>query len=142
MRIYTTPRTTAAPYDRNPTTKAINGGTFASAPHGLTQRWIYTVPANRKFVMTAWFLRQHRDTVAAPASELRASIEVSPLGAGFFPIQDLETIQNAIADHQESNVSGAVHLVATDVLRGTDSDISTGGTTTQNTGHIGTEFDA
>ncbi|SRR5712691_3575954 len=142
MRIYTTPRTTANYYDRAPLHKSASGGTFNTAPHAQTTRWSYTVPAGRKFALEAWQLNEYRMAAAAPIGQWIVTIEVSPLGAGFVNIQQIETEKNAVGDQVIQNLAGTIYLLASDVLRGTDSDLSTGGTTTQNSIFRGTEFDA
>ncbi len=142
MRIYTTPRSTAAPYDRAPVTKALIGAAGALAPHGAVTRFTYTVPTARKCVIEQLYAFQMRPTAAAPVGIWQISLNYLPSGGGGGAIVLLDNLDNTIGAKQLAVATPAAIAFAGDIISGQDSDASTGGTTEVNYFFKGTEFDA
>ncbi len=142
MRIYTTPRTTAQYYDRAPLTISKSGSSNGAAPHAATQRWTYTVPSARKLLIELLSLTQIRLTVAAPVGLWQNGIQYTPNLQGIATIWVHISLGNNIGDKDHLATGLGMTLLPGDVINQVDTDTSTGGTTTQQSGMKGTEFDA
>jgi hypothetical protein len=58
----------AAYYDRNPINRTQYYTAAALAPHGVTQRWAYTVPAGKKAFIDVVRASNHRVSAGAPGA--------------------------------------------------------------------------
>lgn len=136
-----TPPTTSgrnAYYDRNPTDVFNFTSQNALAPHALTNRWTYTVPAGRKAYLSNAFTIIHIVTAATTAGQRSARI-TTPSVTFFL---NRSVYANAVDTVDQANNGGTVLLLAGDASSGADVDVSTGGTVDFLYGSSATEFDA
>ncbi len=138
MRITNPGQARAYPQDRNPLT--INQLYSATvAPHGVTTRWTYTVPASRKAQMESVLARILRITAAAPVAYADADVAVGNV-LSYIAIADLMT--NNVGDRISVNLGAAAFLQAGEFVVGRTQDASTGGTISYVASLKATEFDA
>lgn len=129
-------------YDRTPATKGKSYGASGVAPHVATQRWTYTVPANRKAMLESAQIVQMRETAAGPVGRSSSYIATTTSDAvsavAAYAVMILNAVGNPIAD---SKPLQAV-LIAGDVVSGNTEDLSTGGTVFYQCNAKLTEYDA
>jgi len=142
MRLYTTPKTTAAYYDRNPTSKAFNSKFTNGGPTASTNRSTYTAPTGRKLHVELIWLTHQRLTAAAPVGEWQASIHFTPSGDGLQPIVTLIDESNNVAEKEQIVIGHCTLVLPGDQINQNEIDASTGGTILNASGMKGTEFDA
>ncbi len=111
----------AAYYDRNPLGVGITDITFAVAPHVNTSRGSYTVPANRKAMVTGGNASAEGFTVATTAGAYGASATA----AGQLVKQ--YTLDNSVGGKVFVPISPGNVLNAAQVATIFDEDLSTGG---------------
>lgn len=120
-------------------TATINVG---AAPHGLTTRWTYTVPAGRFCILEHRFLKVARAAAAAPAGVVFLRIVYTPSGAGATVIMEVNFTNNTVDYHESLLAVGEMRMKAGDVLACDSIDVSTGGTASYLGSVVGTEYDA
>src|SRR5574341_363058 len=136
MRLYVPGLTTTTPPDRNAVQKNGTVQLNGVAPHALTVRATYTVPAGKRFLLTAVHLWVRRRTAATTAGLVQMKVDTS-LGIEI-PIQ---SSKNAIDDLMSSDAAPNVLLQAGETVNTRTSDTSTGGTVDYLGGYMGYEFD-
>lgn len=129
-------------YDRNPVTKRNYYAAVGLAPHADTQRWVYTVPAAKKFVVQTVDVHCTRVTAAAPVGRVWNYINLTPNGGAAGGVLTRFMWGNNVGDHLEGVIGGQPTLLAGDVLEGHTRDEGTGGTVDYANETTGVEFDA
>lgn len=130
----------AAYYDRNASTIVNTASNFAVAPHALTQRWSYTVPAGRKAYFESSSSLVHVVTVSAPNGQRSAKLRINTGTLASLMRNDL---YNNTVDASSTQNSGQLGLaLAGHILDFADSDLGTGGTVDFVGEAKFTEFDA
>jgi hypothetical protein len=113
---------------------------FLIAPHANTERFRYTVPANRRAVITAQCVAGMRMTAAAPVDELRVWLLIYDL-VDVYNICMVDLLNNNVGAHEIIHGVGQFYLEAGHYLEMYSYDASTGGTTNIQ-GYIGgVEYD-
>ena len=112
------------------------------APHADTQRWTYTVPANRACLVERSHLAILRDAVATVANYTSAYLVMTPSGGSGNFIDEVILWNLAVGATLVSSVGLSLLMRAGDQIEGRTVDLSTGGTNFLSTGIIATEFDA
>lgn len=107
------------------------------APHGATQRWTYTVPASRKFLLVSFWAHLRRLTAAATPAVYYTFFTVGGLDWVFFT-----GIDNTVNALREVQIPYQLVLPPGTVLAGFTEDDSTGGTVEYENGMAGLEFAA
>lgn len=113
----------------------------AVAPHGLTTRWTYTVPAGRFCIVELMRVFLLRETVAAPAAVAAALVTYTPSGGAAGFICNAQLLDNTVGAKEKENWGSELRLQAGDVLQGQTVDGSTGGTLRLHANFVGTEYD-
>jgi hypothetical protein len=130
-------------FDRNPTSiiKAYNN---TLAPHGATERWTYTVPANRRALIELLQCGAKRISVAGTPAAVQVYVKVTPNGGSdtYTLYADLTSADNAIGSKEALSSQGTIALEAGDLIHGSTSDGSTTGTVEYVLTAKITEFDA
>lgn len=142
MRQFNGPTARPDPADRNGLT--IGNGISASgvAPHGVTNRYTYTVPASRKAIVCAWSGIGIRQTAAAPVGLVEIDcrfITASALNARVG--QDM-SLDNTVGAKCVLNLAPQQVLLSTEAVNFLTADASTGGTWLYQSFFTGTEYDA
>lgn len=136
-------------YPTNPTTQYygrnatyLNGGygAFAVAPHADTQRFLYTVPANRRAVITSASIHIIRITAAAPLGYAVMYIPANIHSVTVY-VAVAEINSNGVGDKGQDEIGGLVWLTAGDTAEIRTSDSSTGGTISYRGSFTLVEFD-
>jgi len=125
-------------YDRNPINRTVNVYLPGIGPHGGTQRWLYTCPANRKALVHRVFGRVIRRTAAA--NPFDAEIEVYHDGNGPFLRAVIWT--NAVNDQDSQTLTALAYVGPGGTLQALSYDNSVGGTVDYEMTYSLTEFDA
>lgn len=142
MRSFQAASARATPGDRNPATIGTVSVVTAVAPHGATQRILYTVPANRKCLITAFQVYFERLTVAAPVGQVEYYVRINAAAAVNVRLSQITALTNNIGDFRQQSNSPQLNLLATESISTVSSDASTGGTGFYSAGFAGTEYDA
>ena len=128
------------PYDRNPVNRATNAF-ITAAPHGLTQRWIYTCPSLKKAFINNAFVAMMRRTVAAPASIITVEFDITFLDATGLVLVHLRSEDNTLSKQDRFGLGTVAPMVAGESASSFTADASTGGTVEYQTGAWIQEFD-
>lgn len=140
MRITQAPSTArAAYYDRNMTYVSAGSDQQGIAPHAFADTWSYTVPAARKTTVTAVVNIWRRLTAAAPVGKVTAQV-ISAGGTAMFDY--FVTTLNAIDNRHDAIITPNHVLIAGQIIKGNNSDASTGGTCDFEGWFNGNEYDA
>lgn len=123
-------------YDRSPTSIIKTYESAGVAPHVGTERWTYTVPAAKKFMMSNLLVHTYRD--GAPASSGRIQDSVYTTNT----IAIIETMLAAVGDNKQTITSPQAPFLAGEVIAASTLDQSTGGTVIHRVTMIGMEFNA
>jgi hypothetical protein len=115
-------------YDRNGVAECLQYYNAAIAPHGTTQRFTYTVPANTRLLVMSVSLMTCRVTAAAPVGEAVNSILVIANGSGDVFAQTYLN-NNTVGAVDRVLLSQLGWLYPGDTVECRTSDLSTGGTT-------------
>jgi len=139
-----TPSAVARPawYDRNPISRIDHYWGLTVAPHALTTRLTYTVPAGKKAILEALQVRCIRRTAATTVGLVYAVAYITPSGASEKELLDCYLFTNNVGDKDGQALQGTVTLFAGDVLGLKTYDGSTGGTVDYFLAYKLTEFDA
>src|SRR6266478_4432571 len=93
-------------YDRNPLNVGKTFSGVGLAPHGSTQRWVYTVPANRKAFIASAISQVLRNTVATTPARYFAGIQDTPaIGSAGNPVTAAQYL-NTVGAIQETAGGG------------------------------------
>lgn len=127
-------------YDRN-STSVLNTYYAAVAPHGVTQRWNYTVAAGKKLLVEIQTSRIARASVATVAGLAYTEIIVAS-GAANIITQSIQSTDNTITVATYALPTQSHTIYASENLTSNSYDTSTGGTITFHISSKGTLFDA
>ena len=129
-------------YDRNPQMQAEAYNGTGIPPHGLTERWSYTVPTGKKCLLE--MLQALIKRALAATTEDLAYIIVNYTKSGgvaksliFNPLRT-----NLVGDGDSVAIGATLTLLAGDVLAAKTGDASDGGWIDYNVAYKSTEFDA
>ncbi len=111
------------------------------APHILTVRSTYTVPPNRRAVLTSGWIKQFRATAAAPVGFMQSGLYASINGV-VSQVLEIDNIDNAIGPRYIVSSPFQVWLNAADIITLRTRDTSTGGTMDFSGSFSYMEFDA
>jgi hypothetical protein len=129
-------------YDRNPAERGFTANILAVAPHGSTSRFLYTVPAAKKFILEFAQTSIWRDTVAAPVGLWNAAVStLGSTGAGAQTPIAIST-SNVLLFRIDLALSYQAIFLPTGTVSLIDQDTSTGGTCSFISVCKGTEYDA
>lgn len=128
-------------YDRNPTPKAVSYNANI-VPAATTQRWTYTVPANRKSYVEFGLIAAERSAAAAPVGTIEAFVQYTPNGGATSTIAYLRQDTNTVGIPYFIPIGQAMLLFAGDNLAAFTDDTSTGGSVSFQLAIKVTEFDA
>lgn len=115
-------------YDRNPVSRPKHYYTDSIAPHSLTERWIYTVPADKIAWIDFLWLYIDRKTAANPVGDSLARFGATLAGTGLLPLAEIKMRTNNIGDSKQFMLAGAGILLEDDVLNAYTFEAGTGGT--------------
>lgn len=142
MRVFNNGTSRPAWYDRGPLEIAKYYFAQAVAPHGVTTRWTYTVPAARKCLVELTQVTEMRDVAAGVAGTTNGFIRVVTAGAVTLDFA-FTVFQNVNVDtYRQCAMAPQAVMLATSVVSGSTIDSSTGGSVTYNIAMKGTEYDA
>ena len=143
MRVFNVqPAARPVPSDRNAINKTQYANNAGIAPHGVTTRWTYTVPANKKATWRSGRAYNVRRTAAAPVGEFYSSLQYTPSGGSVtVPVVAISS-DNTLLVYRNDEQFPQVDMLSGDALAGVDSDASTGGTADFVVGAIIFEYDA
>lgn len=128
------------PWNRNPSFVMFTYTSENVAPHGITQRWIYTVPAGRRAQVNYIGAGAWRDSAPTTAGMVRSFVQVNT-GAGWFTICIIRL--TALTGNSEVAFAYPQFILSEGhAVRGQTSDGSTGGTCSYLCAVAITEFDA
>lgn len=138
--------TTSRPfyYDRNPINTVREFNARAVLPHAETERWTYTVPADKK----AFLENGVADTILASAASsggLRLcaiTMDTDQNAALIVVTGEILPEQNTIADRDKNVFTGAMMAVAGEIIAGISVDVATDGTVNYRCVSKITEYDA
>lgn len=130
-------------FDRNPKDADQGYAATGVAPHALATRWTYTVPANRKALVSSIRVFLARATVAAPVGISLAAVRRTPSGGSVITICQAQIGETNNAGDKDSLYGAAnVYALAGDTIDGVTRDLSTGGTIDYMVNASIMEFDA
>lgn len=112
------------------------------APHTLTIRDTYTVPAGRSAFLNSIFLETYITTAPSSVGSTRIVVTLNQTTLGVGHIFELYRHTNAVDAEKSGSISPEFLLVAGDVVRILTIDNSVGGNVRYNASVIFTEFDA
>ena len=126
-------------YDRGLTSIIAEWGS-TEAPHGLTQRLTYTVPAGYNFkVHTIWYYAQ-RMTVAAPVGRIDFMIFFDPAATAQKSLLSIESYDNVLNAVLIDKMFHDLWFAAGDTIIVYSGDGSTGGTILYRMGYFGSLY--
>jgi hypothetical protein len=130
-------------YDRNAASKC-SSYLATAAPHALTARWTYTVPAGKKALVELLQVGLKRMTAAGTPQVAYVAITVVPSGGSgvYLVFADLTASNNAVGDKDNMSSQGTLNLSAGDEINAKTYDGSTTGTIEYTANMKITEFDA
>jgi hypothetical protein len=139
---YAGQQTRVAWYDRAPLVRMLAYNAIV-APHALTQRWAYTVPASRKFqIQIGQFSIKNMTAAGGPIGQQTAQLDYLPSGGaqGSIVMSQLFSISTGDAIFQAVGTTAAI--LTGDQLFGYTSNLNGGGGTSDMLATIqGLEFD-
>lgn len=117
-------------YDRNPSAFGFNSVRQAVAPAAPTQRFNYTVPANKKAIVEAGVASICRLTAAGVVGNVGADLTYAfnTGGTAYMPIA--WAVNNSLGIMTRADMSLQTLMLAAETITGNDRDESTGGTCT------------
>ena len=128
-------------YDRAAEADSIEYNGEGVAPRATTERASYTVPANKKSIVSTLFLQLIRITAAAPGGRRDISITYTPNGGAQKNMINLRSFDNTVAAESVVGMSSNFVMYAGDELTIKTADGSTGGTSDFIGKIVYTEFD-
>ncbi len=128
--------------DRNGTTQTIFYQASGVAPHTLTTRSTYTVPAGKKSQVTRIRLAHIRSTVATTVGKVQALLSYVPAVAAGLNLALVQAIATTVGAGDELNSVAFDVLLAGDTIRLQTVDASTGGAIDYDLGVVLIEYDA
>lgn len=142
MRIYPGISARTNAYDRNAIPRASAYFTSAIAPHALTVRWSYTVPASKKFQLGGASVGMANQTATTAGGIIESSIRYTPSGGAATRI--LSCIAGVMPNANNLNVTGlqGAFGFAGDLFEGITQDTSVTTTNLYQNEMQGIEFDA
>ena len=129
-------------YDRNAASRADTYTGQQLAPHALTTRLTYTVPAGKKAIVELLQVKCVRRTAATTVGLVYAYATITPSGGSEKEILDSYLFGNAVGDKDGQALQGTLVLCTGDVINMKTYDGSTGGTVDYFLAYKVTEFDA
>ena len=128
-------------YDRNP---LVITRSFSSilGPHAAFAHWIYTVPANRKCMISSTMVGGFRFTNPSVSGEWLVSININNASELVEFISFASNIGESFGIASNFVQGNQILLSAGDAIRGFTSDVATGGSVRLAVSMGGTEFDA
>ena len=126
MKIQFSPTSLRYWFDRNPIDVSFYLTMDATAPHGLTTRGSYTVPSNKKALITNVYARAYRSTVAAPIGLARMWFVKNLAGTPIYTM-DCLSYDNTVKMLWDDNAAMNYLLVDGDTFTVQSVDGSTGG---------------
>jgi hypothetical protein len=142
MNVVYPPGQRSNPTDRNAITRVLAFYGNVIAPHAVTTRWTYTVPAAKKFMFNGGDAICTRNTAAAPSGSTHAIWEVTPSGGAATNMLDANINGNTQQQNCVLDGPAGGFLQPNDVILGRTSDGSTGGSCDYAVNLCGMEFDA
>ena len=112
-----------------------------SAPHGLTTRFTYTVPANRKCLIEFAGVLIDRGTAAAVPQAVQSNVIYTPNAGSPSATCTLLSYNNTAQLPTQLIVPLQCIMLTADNIKTQDADISTGGNCTESQWLKGTEYD-
>lgn len=142
MRVFNLGTSRPAWYDRGPTVKSAGYSQGGIAPHAATDRWTYTVPANRKTAAQCIQAAVTREGVAgAPGLQL-TRIRYTQAGGSLIELIYAPVLANTTGAQSNLINSGTLVMLAGDLIVGNTYDNSTGGTGNYSCSIQALEYDA
>lgn len=142
MRQFEGTRGGASPTDRNPLTVGVTSQVIGAAPHGATQRQLYTTPASRKALVSSLLNNVLRLTAAAPVGIVESYWRINAPSAVNARATQIYSLANVVGDSINAPSNGQFNLLAAETLSLVTSDAGTGGTCTYTNAYILSEYDA
>jgi hypothetical protein len=142
MRVTQAPTSRASYYDRNPLEIQQTFAFTGFAPHAITTRWTYTVPAARKALVDAVSGSLAVDAVATTRVIVQLYIDLDPAGTNTSIVAMQEENQNTVGIIARAFLAPQMLLTAGRIISMQTADNSTGGTIRYQGAMHATEFDA
>jgi len=138
-----TPSAVARPewYDRNPIHR-LYGYSGNLAPHSVTTRWTYTVPAGKKAFLELAAVHHIKTAAATTVVNSYSSILITPSGGSLTELIAAQIYTNAVGDKDRAETGHAAVLLAGDIIQFNTYNGDTGGTVWHRGVAKITEFDA
>ena len=115
-------------YDRNATSVTAAYESANIAPHGVTDRWTYTVAAGSKLIVETLILSNFRATVATASGAIYVYVVVQS-GASQTRLGHIGGYNTTVGDQKFQLVAWGTTIYGAEQITGTTGDYSTGGTT-------------
>lgn len=141
MKILYPTKATRNFYERNSVPSNLGYGNSGVAPHASQNRGTYTVPANRRAIVSSVYAQLIRITVAAPLGQAAAQVKAT-LNGSLFTVTEALVFTNTIGDKASQFTGSQIFMQANDHLDLYTYDLSTGGTFNYAFGCAILEFDA
>ena len=142
MRQYNGQTARPTPGDRAPISRGTSYASLGIAPHVITQRFLYTVPAAKKFSLGFATVEALRATAAAPVGQVAAQVRTTTLQPTTNYPAAVRTLDNTVGSAARISSAPTLVLVAGESVDGVTEDVSTGGTMNYLLSYQGTEYDA
>jgi len=127
MRILYPTTQTRQFYQQNALSRSLVWAAPNTAPHGDTTRGTYTVPENKRAVITCVWLQVRRATVAAPVGVVRLTLDAN-INSVYSYFGSVYLTTNLANDLQQLSIPCQIWLGEGDDILIKSSDSSTGGT--------------
>jgi hypothetical protein len=142
MRISFPPGARSNAFDRNATSKTNDYNAVAIAPHALTVRATYTIPAGKKFAVGTVCLSTSRAAAVTVAGAQSAKARLTPSGGAASFIFSNLMFGGAAGEKSPLMAGSSAILFAADLLELTTEDLNTAGSINYTLAVPGYEFDA
>lgn len=107
--------------------KIVNYNGWSTAPHSLTERASYTVPAHSWGLIQSIFLHAYRDAAASSVGTAILSVKITPSGGSEVPIIYTILRNNNVGEFTQVELAEGILLKGGDTIKIYTQDSSTGG---------------
>jgi hypothetical protein len=129
-------------YDRNPVTTFKSYYEGNVAPHGLTERWTYTVPSGKKALVELIAIWMNRTAAPTTLGRAEARLLFFPSGGSETPLVYSVLYDSNVGAEKNVNIGQSSIMLQGDKIRATTYDGSIGGNVSYLVLAKITEFDA
>lgn len=120
---------------------AKNYSALGVGPHGITNRWVYTVPAGRFAILEGMGAALSRSTAPGALGHAQAGAQVGPATGGLARLSVIMLDSAAVGANGQAAWGASAKLIAGDQAIGYTLDVSVGGTINYDVSLLATEYD-